>query len=201
MKENETGTFYPSDRQQWRAWLQENHDTENAVWVIFYKNKSENPTISWSDAVDEALCFGWIDSIVKPIDEEKFMRFFSRRKAKSVWSRINKQKVERLISAGLMTKKGIESIEVARENGSWTILDDAESLIIPADLETELGKKPNAKSYFMSLSKSDKKNILQWIVLAKRAETRQRRIVEIAEIAAQNLKPKVIQWTKKTTND
>ena len=201
MTGKEVKVFCPESTQQWRAWLQENHDTENAVWVIFYKNKSQNPIISWSDAVDEALCFGWIDSIAKPIDEEKFMRFFSRRKPKSVWSRINKQKVERLISAGLMTKKGIESIEVARENGSWTILDDAESLIIPGDLETELEKKPNAKSYFMSLSKSDKKNILQWIVLAKRAETRQRRIVEIAEIAAQNLKPKVIQWTKKPADD
>ena len=201
MTGKEVKVFCPESTQQWRAWLQENHDTENAVWVIFYKNKSQNPIISWSDAVDEALCFGWIDSIAKPIDEEKFIRFFSRRKPKSVWSRINKQKVERLISAGLMTKKGIESIEVARENGSWTILDDAESLIIPADLETELEKKPNAKSYFLSLSKSDKKNILQWIVLAKRAETRQRRIVEIAEIAAQNLKPKVIQWTKKPADD
>lgn len=201
MTGKEVKVFCPESTQQWRAWLQENHDTENAVWVIFYKNKSQNPIISWSDAVDEALCFGWIDSIAKPIDEEKFMRFFSRRKPKSVWSRINKQKVERLISAGLMTKKGIESIEVARENGSWTILDDAESLIIPADLETELEKKPNAKSYFLSLSKSDKKNILQWIVLAKRAETRQRRIVEIAEIAAQNLKPKVIRWTKKPADD
>ena len=125
MTGKEVKVFCPESTQQWRAWLQENHDTENAVWVIFYKNKSQNPIISWSDAVDEALCFGWIDSIAKPIDEEKFMRFFSRRKPKSVWSRINKQKVERLISAGLMTKKGIESIEVARENGSWTILDDA----------------------------------------------------------------------------
>jgi len=201
MTEKGAKIFCPESTQQWRAWLRENHEREKSVWVVFYKNKSDKRTITWSDAVDEALCFGWIDSIAKPIDEEKFMRFFSRRKAKSVWSKINKEKVERLINEGLMTKAGINSIEIARENGSWTILDDAESLTVPADLEKELEKKPHAKSYFLSLSKSDKKNILQWLVLAKRIETRQKRIVEIVELADQNLKPKVIQWTKKPADD
>lgn len=200
MTDKEVKTFYPATRQEWRMWLEENHDQEKSVWVIFYKNKSNTPTIRWSDAVDEALCFGWIDSIAKPLDKEKFMRFFSRRKVNSVWSGINKEKVRKLVEDGSMTQKGLESIEIAKENGSWTILDDIEALIIPVDLEEEFQKYQHAKSYFLSLSKSVKKSILQWLVQAKRPETRQKRIVEITELADQNQNPKAIQW-KKTAND
>lgn len=198
MTEKGVKTFCPINRQQWRAWLLDHHNTEKSVWLISYKKKSNMPTITWSEAVDEALCFGWIDSTAKPLDEEKFMRFFSRRKATSVWSRINKEKVQQLIAEGLMTEAGFEVIERAKKNGSWTILDDVEALVIPADLEKELQKRPNANSFFLSLSKSDRRNILQWLVLAKRPETRQKRITEIVELADQNQKPKVIQWTKKT---
>jgi uncharacterized protein YdeI (YjbR/CyaY-like superfamily) len=144
----------------------------------------------YSEAVDEALCFGWIDSKTKPLDEEKFMQFFSKRKTKSVWSKINKEKIEHLTNAGLMTKAGFDSIEIAKQNGSWTILDEAEALIIPNDLEEEFENNPNAKTYFLSLSRSDKRNILQWLVLAKRAETRAKRIREIIELANINNKPK-----------
>ncbi|WP_379992740.1 YdeI/OmpD-associated family protein [Dyadobacter subterraneus] len=201
MSEKDLKTFCPESRHQWRRWLEENHDRERSVWVIFYKNKSNLPTITWSEAVDEALCFGWIDSIAKPIDEEKFMRFFSKRKAKSVWSAINKEKIKRLIDEKLITKAGFECIEIAKQNGTWTILDHVEALVIPEDLEKELQKRPSAKSYFSSLSKSDKKGILQWLVQAKRSETREKRIIEIAELAEQNLKPKVIQWTKKPLDE
>lgn len=201
MTEKEVKTFCPASAQQWKEWLQEYHDKEKSVWLIFYKNKSNIPTITWSEAVDEALCFGWIDSIAKPIDDEKFMRFFSRRKGNSAWSAVNKEKVQRLIVQGLMTQAGFERIDTAKQNGSWTILDDVEALIIPVDLEKEFQAKQNAKSYFLSLSKSDKKNILQWLVLAKRPETRQKRVTEIVELADQNMKPKVIKWTKKQAND
>ncbi|MCF0054269.1 YdeI family protein [Dyadobacter sp. CY356] len=197
MIEKELKTFYPANRQQWRAWLEENHNNEKSVWLIFYKNKSNTPTITWSDAVDEALCFGWIDSIAKPLDEEKFMRFFSRRKVNSVWSGVNKEKVRRLIEDGVMTQKGLKSIETAKRNGSWISLDDVEALIVPADLEEEFQKRPNANSNFSGLSKSVKKSILQWLNQAKRSDTRQKRIVEIVELAELNLKPQAIQWTKK----
>jgi len=201
MTETAVKTFYPGNKEQWREWLQEHHENEKSVWLVFYKNKSGNPTITWSDAVDEALCFGWIDSIAKPVDDEKFVRFFSKRKTNSAWSAVNKEKVQRLIASGLMTKAGFNSIETAKQNGSWALLDEVEALSIPMDLEQEFEKRPTAKSYFESLSKSDKKNILQWIVLAKRAETRQKRLTEIAELAEQNLKPKAIQWKKKPAND
>jgi len=118
------------------------------------------------------------------------MQFFSRRKPKSVWSRINKEKTERLINEGLMTKAGYHIIEIAKQNGSWTILDEAEALTIPKDLDEAFQNRPNAKNYFSGLSRSDKRNILQWLVLAKRQETRQKRISEIAELAEQNQKPK-----------
>lgn len=182
--------FYPENPQQWRQWLQENHDSKQAVWVVFYKKSSEKPTLSWSDAVDEALCFGWIDSKKVSIDSEKSHQFFSKRKAKSNWSKINKEKIQRLIESGLMTKAGYESIEIARQNGSWTILDSVEELIMPEDLETELDRYPGAKEFFLGLSKSIKKMMLYWVVSAKRPETRLNRVTEIAESAAQKRKPK-----------
>jgi uncharacterized protein YdeI (YjbR/CyaY-like superfamily) len=183
-------TFYPKSRSEWREWLQQNHDKKQSIWLIYYKQKSNIPTVSYSDAVDEALCFGWIDSKSKPLDEEKFMQFFSRRKVKSVWSKVNKEKVQRLISEGLMTKAGFDIIESSKQNGSWTILDDAEALNIPDDLEKAFDGRPNAKEYFLGLSRSDKRNILQWLTLAKRPETRQKRITEIVDLADQNKKPK-----------
>lgn len=188
--QNEVETFYPKSRQEWREWLNKNHNKKQSVWLIYYKKKSTIPTVTYSEAVDEALCFGWIDSKTKPMNEDAFMQFFSKRKSKSVWSKVNKEKIQRLIEAGLMTQAGYDIIETAKQNGSWTILDDAEALVIPADLENEFQKRANAKKYFLSLSRSDKRNILQWLVLVKRQETRQKRIAEIVELAGNNQKPK-----------
>lgn len=197
--ENKIETFYPINRQEWREWLRNNHDKKQSVWLIYYKKKSNTPTVSYSDAVDEALCFGWIDSKSKPVDKEKFMQFFSRRKEKSVWSKVNKQKIERLTREKLMSESGFAIIEKAKQNGSWTILDEAEALIIPADLEKELQKSQKANEYFLSLSRSDKRNILQWLVLAKRQETRAKRITEIVELADKNQKPKQFNRQKNGT--
>ena len=192
----ELETFYPKNRQEWREWLKDNHKKEQSVWLISYKNKSNISAVIHSEAVDEALCFGWIDSKSKPLDEEKFMQFFSRRKEKSVWSKVNKEKVERLVCEGLMTKAGYEIIETAKQNGSWTILDEVEALIIPDDLEKAFDNRPNTKQYFLGLSRSDKRNILQWLVLAKRQETRLKRITEIVELANINQKPKQFRGQK-----
>jgi uncharacterized protein YdeI (YjbR/CyaY-like superfamily) len=194
--QNEIEIFYPTSRQEWREWLKKNNDKKQSVWLVYYKKKSEIPTIIYSDAVDEALCFGWIDSKVKPIDNEKYMQFFSKRKPNSVWSKVNKDKINRLTKDGLMTKAGFDVVEIAKRNGSWTLLDEAESLIIPKDLDNEFSKRPTAKSYFLSLSRTDKRNILQWLVVAKRQETRQKRIAEIVELAEQNLKPKQFRVSK-----
>ena len=194
--EKDIETFYPKNRQEWREWLKENHNKRQSIWLIYYKKKSNTPTVVYSEAVDEALCFGWIDSKAKALDEEKFMQFFSRRNPKSVWSKVNKEKIERLTNAGLMTDAGFEIIEKAKQNGSWTILDEAEALVIPIDLEKEFQQRPTAKIYFLGLSRSDKRNILQWLTLAKRQETRQNRLTEIVELADQNLKPKQFRGQK-----
>ncbi|WP_317165864.1 YdeI/OmpD-associated family protein [Spirosoma arboris] len=195
--EKNKNIFSPANRQEWRQWLEENHSRETSVWLLFYKKSAKIATLTWAEAVEEALCFGWIDSLAKPFDEERYMQFFSRRKPKGVWSKINKANVQKLIDAGLMTKAGFDIIEVAKQNGSWTILDDVEELIIPADLAKALADKPNANAFFQKLSRSDKRNLLQWLVLAKRPETRQKRVNEIVTFTDQNLKPKILQWAKK----
>lgn len=196
MSQESIETFYPRNRQEWREWLQENHDKKQSIWVVYYKRKTNIPTVIYSEAVDEALCFGWIDSKIKPLDEEKFVQFFCKRKVNSVWSKVNKEKIERLIHEGLMTKAGFEIIEKAKQNGAWTLLDEAEALIIPKDLEDEFKKRPKAKDYFVGLNKSDKRNILQWLTLTKRQETREKRIIEIVELTEQSLKPKQFRGRK-----
>jgi uncharacterized protein YdeI (YjbR/CyaY-like superfamily) len=190
MQSNEIETFYPASQKDWRQWLKQNHVSKKSVWLVCYKMKSSVPTISWSDAVDEALCFGWIDSVRKSIDDEKFIQFFSKRKAVSTWSKVNKEKIERLIDEKKMTGAGLQSIALAKQNGSWTILDEVEELIIPKDLEQAFKANPGSKTFFLSLSKSVKKMILSWVVLAKQPETRKKRIIEIAERAGLKLKPK-----------
>lgn len=192
MKKRETGTFYPSSKKKWRDWLQKNHAKKESIWLIYYKLKAGMPTISWSEAVDEALCFGWIDSKALSIDEEKYKQFFTKRKPSSAWSKINKEKIKRLIEEGLMMPAGLASIEVAKQNGSWTILDEVEELTIPKDLEKAFRTNKGSKKFFLSLSKSVQKMILQWIAFAKREETRHKRITEVATLAAKQLKPKHI---------
>lgn len=185
-------TFYPESIAEWRAWLQENHQTKQAVWLVCYRIKSGKKSISWSESVDVALCFGWIDSKKIKIDEERSHQFFSKRKAKSTWSKINKDKVEQLIAQGLMRAAGFASIETAKQNGSWSVLDEVEAMLVPDDLMAGLNQKPLAKAYFEGLNKSAKKAILQWLVMAKRPETRQQRIHEVLTRAEQGLKPKHI---------
>ncbi|WP_103865726.1 YdeI family protein [Aquimarina sp. I32.4] len=190
MCKNKIETYCPKSRTDWRKWLEKNHQSKQSVWLIYFKLSTKINSISWSEAVDEALCFGWIDSTKKTIDEERYMQYFSKRKPSSTWSRINKEKVTKLIQSNLMTKSGFDSIETAKQNGSWSILDEVEALIIPEDLKREFNQREGALEYYESLSKSAKKILLAWVVLANRSETRQKRIIEIAENASRKLKPK-----------
>lgn len=189
----QTEVFDPKDLAHWRSWLKENHTTKDSVWLVFYTKASGKNVISWSEAVDQALCFGWIDSKKIKIDEETSHQYFSKRKAKSTWSKINKDKIERLIDENLMAPAGLEIIEIAKQNGSWNLLDEVEQLIVPEDLDKALKANPGAEEYFLNLSKSTRKFMLTWILFAKRPETRQKRINEIAEHAARGEKPKMFQ--------
>ncbi len=179
MQKEETELFYPESKAAWRAWLKENHASKQAVWLLYYKKKTNQPSLSWSDAVDEALCFGWIDSTAKPIDEDTYKQFFTKRKPKSVWSKVNKEKIKRLEAENLMSAAGLACIKIAKQNGSWTILDEVEELIVPEDLEIAFSENEGTKDKFLSLTKSVKKEMLYRLVLAKRPETRQQRILDI----------------------
>lgn len=190
MEQSSIEIFYPATVAEWRDWLEENHIEQQAVWIVFYAKSSKKPSIRWSEAVDVALCFGWIDSKKISIDKETSHQYFCKRKAKSTWSKINKQKIELLTQQGLMANAGFKAIEIAKQNGSWTILDSVEELILPNDLKEALEAKPFAMEFYQGLSKSIKKGILMWLVLAKKTETRHKRITEIVELAAQNKKPK-----------
>ena len=183
-------SYCPTDKEDWRKWLSKNHLKEDSIWLIVYKKNSSSPNLSWSEAVDQALCFGWIDSTKKSIDGEKYMQYYCKRKPKSNWSKINKDKIRVLIEQDFMEKAGLKSIEIAKENGSWTFLDEVEALEIPIDLTEELTNYKGAMDYYESLSKSVKKSLLYWVISAKRTDTRQKRITEIAKNASENMKPK-----------
>lgn len=189
MQKDEIEIVYPTSQAVWREWLEENHQSKHAAWLVFYTKQSSMQSISWSEAVDVALCYGWIDSKKIKVDAETAHQYFSRRKPSSTWSKVNKDKVQTLIENGLMTQAGFKSIETAKRNGSWTILDEVEELKIPLDLELAFNKHLGSKEYFSSLSKSGKKRILAWIVLAKLPETRQKRIAEVVENAQRGQKP------------
>lgn len=186
----EIEAYCPKSRSEWRQWLEENHQVKAAVWLVYYKASAKVASISWREAVDEALCFGWIDSTRKTIDDERFIQYFSRRNPNSTWSKVNKEKVAELIQANLMTKAGLDSIATAQQNGSWELLDEVEALVVSEDLKEALSYHDGATDYFDSLSRSNKKMLLYWVVSAKRVETRQKRIKEVAACAGKNLKPK-----------
>jgi uncharacterized protein YdeI (YjbR/CyaY-like superfamily) len=133
MHKKEEETFCPKSKTDWRKWLEINHQSAQYIWLVYYKSSTKVASLSWSEAVDEALCFGWIDSTKKTIDEERYMQYFSRRKPHSNWSKINKEKVIILAQNNLITKAGFNAIEIAKQNGSWTILDEVEALVIPND--------------------------------------------------------------------
>lgn len=182
--------IYPTDTAEWRLWLEQNHQTAHSVWVIFKKKASGKKSLTWSESVDVALCFGWIDSVKVKVDEESSRQYFSRRKPMSTWSKINKDKVAVLTAAGLMTPAGLASVEVAKQNGSWTFLDEVDELRVPDDLDLLFKTQPAAEAFFLGLSNSNKKMILYWVISAKRTETRQKRIEEVVALAAQGKKPK-----------
>src|SRR5215207_6148413 len=130
--------IYAADRAVWRSWLETHGGTNAAVGLVYYKKDSGQPSITWSEAVEEALCFGWIDSKAKPLDDLRYMQYFSPRKPKSAWSGINKASVERLVADGLMREPGSRAVEMAKASGSWTALDEIEALVIPDDLAAVL---------------------------------------------------------------
>lgn len=188
-------TFHAVSKAAWRQWLETNHAVEKSVWLIIYKKQSDTPSVYYDEAVDEALCFGWIDSKPNKRDEESFYQYFAKRNPKSNWSQVNKLKVEKLLNEGKMAASGIEMIELAKKNGTWTALDEVSNILVPQDLDLELRSFTNAFENFEAFPKSVKRGILEWILNAKQPETRAKRIKETAILASQNIRAN--QYTKK----
>ena len=173
---------------EWRIWLEKNHDTISGVYLIFYKVDSEMPSMRWEEAVKVALCFGWIDSTVKKLDEERRRQYFCPRNIKSVWSKLNKTYIKELIENDLMHLSGIEKIKIAKKNGSWIALDDVENLIIPKELQIAFDNNTTAFENYNSFAPSYRKSYLYWLNQAKRAQTRKNRIEQIVKLCEKNIK-------------
>ena len=180
--------FHPLTRKQWRAWLAKHHDKSEGVWFVYFKKHTGQPRVSYDDAVEEALCFGWIDSLPRKFDEDRSKLLFTPRKPKSVWSLPNKQRVAAMIANGAMTPVGLAKVEAARQDGSWQALDATYKLEIPDELAQAFRRNKTAQKNFDGFANSVKKGLLYWVTSAKRPETRAARVEKIVTMAAHNKK-------------
>jgi uncharacterized protein YdeI (YjbR/CyaY-like superfamily) len=176
--------FHAETLAEWRAWLAVNHLASNGIWLVMWKAGTGRPRIGYEEAVEEALAFGWVDSKGAALDDERTMLWFTRRKASSPWSLTNKERIARLEASGRIADAGRGAVRAAKANGMWTILDDAQNLIVPDDLAAALDGEPGAREHWDTFNASSRRSVLEWIVLAKRPETRQKRIAETARKAA-----------------
>lgn len=181
-------------RSAWRQWLEEHHARPQGIWVVTFKKSSGQPSLGYDALVEEALCFGWIDSKPGKVDAWRTKLWFAPRKRGTGWSRLNKERIARLQADGLLHPAGETKIAEAQADGSWTKLDAVESLEIPADLENAFRQHRGAAANFEAFPRSAKRGILEWILQAKRPETRARRIAETASLAARN--ERANQWRK-----
>jgi uncharacterized protein YdeI (YjbR/CyaY-like superfamily) len=186
---------HPKSRTAWRQWLAQNHTQAEGVWLISYKKATGKPRVEYDESVEEALCFGWIDSKVNKLDDQRSMLWFAPRKPRTGWSRPNKARVERMLAAGLMQPAGLAKVEQAKADGSWNALDGVEDLELPGDLRVALASYPDASAHFDAFPRSVKRGILEWILVARRPATRAHRIAETARLANQNIRAN--QWSPK----
>jgi len=184
-------TTHPKTRSQWRKWLEKNHAKSPGTWLIYYKKSTGKAKLVYNDAVEEALCFGWIDSTLRPLDDECFMQRYTPRKPKSGWSGLNKKRIEKMIAEGLMTKAGLEKIEIAKKDGTWESLDHIDAIQLPEDFEKALSKNKKAKVNFKNFPQFTKKQFLYHINSAKTEATRKKRIILCVKMSAANKKPSV----------
>jgi uncharacterized protein YdeI (YjbR/CyaY-like superfamily) len=177
----------------WRAWLERNHAREKEICLIYYKKASGKKSVTYEEALEEALCFGWIDSIVNRLDDERYMQKWTPRNAESIWSAANKARIKKLIAQGRMAEPGLAKIEAAKRNGSWNKLSDIDRIgrtsEIPEDLRSALAGNPPAQEKFERLAPSQKKLWAWWILSAKKPETRERRIAETVKGIAGGRRP------------
>lgn len=174
-------------RAEWRRWLAAHHTQPDGIWLVTYK-KTADPRryLSYDDIVEEALCFGWVDSLPRTVDASRSMRLVAPRRAKSAWSAVNKARVEKLVAARKMAPAGLDAVARAKADGSWAQLDAVEALTVPPDLRRALAAHPPAATHFEAFPRSSKRLILEWIASARTPETRDKRVLETARLAAEN---------------
>jgi len=181
--------LYFQNIEDWRSWLAQNHHKSAGVWLVFYKKEFGKPTLEYEEAVEEALCFGWIDSIIKNVDEQQYLRKFTPRKPESKWSELNKKRVQKMIELGRMTKAGAAKIEAAKKSGWWDKPDRPQiSIRMPEEFRLALEEQKTAKTFFDQLAPTYQKQYILWIQMAKRTETRERRIKEALILLAKGEK-------------
>jgi uncharacterized protein YdeI (YjbR/CyaY-like superfamily) len=182
-------------RKIWRNWMAKYHEKETSVWLIIFHKKSRQASVYYDEAVEEALCFGWVDSVSNSRNEESSYLYFAKRKPKSNWSKANKDRVEKLTKLGLIMPAGQAMIDLAKQTGTWTALEVVDQLTIPPDMQKLFDKNKTAEKNFLAFPASTRRGILEWILNAKRPETRQKRIEETVTLAAQNIRAN--QYVKK----
>jgi len=182
---------YVPNRAAWRRWLKRHHASSRGIWLVFDKKSARSDRLAYADAVEEALCFGWIDSVLHPMDGDRYKQRYTPRKPKSAWSKVNKDRVARLTEQGLMTAAGLACVEEAQRNGGWAKLDSVEAFVVPPDLATALAGNPLALRNFEAYAPSVRKGFLYWLNGAKRPETRAQRVGEVVRFAAKNVKSRL----------
>lgn len=181
---------YAKNRADWRKWLDKNGAIEKSAWLIIYQKGKEKTSVNYNDAVEEALCYGWIDSVANKRNADSFYLYFAKRKPASKWSKLNRDRVEKLEAEGLIMAAGKAMIDLAKKSGTWDALKEVESLTIPPDMQKLFDKNKAAQANFQAFPPSTIRGILEWILNAKRPETRQKRIEETVAAAAKNIRVK-----------
>jgi len=174
----------PKSRAAWRQWLEKHHSAAPGIWLVFAKKHTGLPTLSYEDAVLEAICFGWIDSLVKSIDDRFHMQMFTPRKPKSAWSATNKARLAKLMKAGLMTPAGLAAVEQARKSGSWSTYASVDAMTVPPELQRALDANPAAKKNWPTYTESAQRSFLHMVNGAKRPETREKYVKRVIELVA-----------------
>jgi uncharacterized protein YdeI (YjbR/CyaY-like superfamily) len=183
-------TFHARDRRAWRAWLSKHHARKSEIWLLLYKKHVDKPSVRYDEAVEEALCFGWIDGILKRIDDEQHVVRFSPRQPGSGWSESNKRRVRAMVKAGKMTEAGLALVQAAKKSGAWArAAERSKPLEVPADLRRALARNRRAQRNFDEFAPGYQRDYVHWVLAAKRDDTRRRRIREVVRRSAQNKKP------------
>lgn len=188
------GQVHPTTRGQWRSWLRRHHRTVEGIWLVSFKKGLGKPRLEYEEVCEELVCFGWVDSRPATLDDERSMLLCTPRKPRSAWSKPNQDRVARMVAKDKMAPAGLAAVQAAQANGRWNALDGVERLEIPDDLSRELDARPPARQHFEAFPRSVRRGILEWIVQAKRPETRSRRVVETAQLASRNQRAN--QWPR-----